>query len=115
MKLLLALFLATAACSPLSQGEDSGDKRPTLLIVNSGFENLRVIDEFGRTLARVFRGDSACIVLLRDALQQFFVQQPYKTEAAPIFSPYGREGWRIEIGNTLVFDVLSLQPAERCK
>ena len=115
MKPLLLAFLL-AACSPLSQGEeDSRRKRPTLLIVNNGFENLQVIDEFGRTLARVFSGDSACIVLLRDALQQFYFVQPYKLEAAPVFSPYGRAGWRIEISNTLVFDVLSLQPAERCK
>ena len=116
MRLLALAFAFSVACSPLAQGEeDRRSKRPTLLIVNSGFENLQVIDEFGRTLARVFSGDSACIVLLRDALQQFYFVQPYKLEATPFFSPYGRAGWRIEISNTLVFDVLSLQPAERCE
>ena len=108
----LALFLTLcAACTPL---ERAADPRPTLLIINTGIENLRVFDEFGFTVARVYPGASACVTLKRNATQQLFFSQPYRIEPGPWFNPFSRPGWRVEIGNTLTYDVNRLEPAERC-
>jgi hypothetical protein len=111
--LLLALLVAAIACASFAVRHE--DSRPTLLILNKGMENLRVSDEYGRTLARIFAGDRACITLDRDARQQLFFEQPYKRVAGPAFNPFARAGWKVEIANMLMQDVLSLVPAERCR
>lgn len=108
-KLLAVLFLCACGGGIYHSGY------PTLLVVNRGFEDLRVTDEYGFTLARVYSGDSACVKLTRDIMQQLIFSQPYKTpELTPRFSPFTYDGWRIEIHNTLAQGVLSLGPAERC-
>ncbi len=121
-KKLLTLFGLAAVlaltCSPRRSIQESAPslrQRPTLLIINNGFENLRVTDEFDRLVVRVFSGETRCVTLRRDALQRLYFEQPYKLEEGPLFSPFSEAGWEVKIGNTLVYDVLSLKPAERCE
>ena len=109
---LLLLAAVVAACAPM---ERSGAPLPTLLIVNTGIENLRVFNEFGFTLARVFAGSRACITLRRNASQRLFFAQAAALEAGPFFNPFSRPGWKVEIGNTLTYDVNRLEPAGRCE
>jgi len=113
------LFLAVlCACAPSGGIRDPRpvrDTRPTLLIVNKGLESLRVIDEYGHIMRRVFPGESACIILMLDKTQQIFFDQPFELIAGPIFNPYSQVGWRMDIYNMLKHDMLSLMPAERCK
>jgi len=112
--LLAALF---AACTPLERGADSRPavRYPTLLIVNRGIDILVVSDESGFTLTRVYPGARACVTLKRNATQQLFFAQAAALEAGPFFNPFSRPGWKVEIGNTLTYDVNRLEPAERCK
>ena len=111
------LFVAVAfslACAPFERTRGIAAP-PTLLIVNSGMRSLRVSNEYGHLLARVFAGERACIRLMRDSPQQLFFELPFKRVAGPEFNPYSHNGWKIELGHVLEQDVLSLMPAERCK
>ena len=118
MKLLLLAAVFMIACAPgvsTVRVPSTGHLRPTLLIVNTGVDNLRVTNEYGHTLARVYAGERVCIELINDNRQRLHFKQPYKLVVGPEFSPYTNAGWVVEIGNSLVHDVFSLEPAERCK
>ena len=113
-RLLTLLFIAVlfVGCTPLQRGIY---ERPTLLIVNNGTRSVRVLNEHGFFLTKVFARESSCIVLTRDITQQIFFDHPYRLIPGPIFNPFNEEGWKIEVGNVVELDVVDLFPAERCK
>ncbi len=87
---------------------------PTLLIINQSLEPVRLYDG-SMLLANVYPGERRCIKLRRQTDVTFFLKQWSANELAPTINPVTSPGWEITVRNRLVFDVLSLQPAEACK
>ena len=112
IRLLALLSALSIACATLPRGSDT---RPTLLVVNNGTRSIRVLNEYGHFLGRVFARESTCIVLRRDTPQQIFFDHPYRLIPGPRFSPYDEVGWRVEVGDVVELDVVDLAPAKRCK
>lgn len=112
VRAFLLAALLSVACVPLERGSDP---RPTLLVVNNGTRSVRVVNEYGHFLGRVFARESKCIVLRRDSPQQIFFDHPYRLIPGPRFNPFDEVGWKIEVGDVVELDVVDLFPAERCK
>jgi len=87
---------------------------PTLLIINESMEPVRVYDGT-MLLANVYSRDEECVKLRRQGDITLSLKQWSANETAPTINAAASPGWRITVRNTLVFDVLSLQPAEACE
>ena len=87
----------------------------TLLVVNNSMSPVRVYDNNGYYVGRSYPGERACLTLKRDTARGFVFTQLGELVIGPDFSPFSHEGWSVILHNNLMFDVLSLQPAEPCK
>ena len=87
---------------------------PTILVENKSMEVLRVYDEFTR-LATIYPGETECIIMYRESVQNLRFHQLSADVWGPDFNPFSAPGWGVTIRNVLWMDVLSLQPADPCE
>lgn len=115
--LLLGLLWTCSTHLP-APGEATRRAYPTLLVINRGLESLAVYAEAVR-LGTVQPAARECIVL-RSLLtghqslrfKALAISQPYFTPEVDFTSA---DGWRIVVGTTPELDMMSLQPAPRCR
>lgn len=87
---------------------------PTLLIINNGIERFRVYGSHG-LLALVYPGQTKCVRIYGEGVRSLVIRSIRESETTPRLLPVAGEGWVIELGMNLVYDVLTLQPTSICE
>ncbi len=111
----LVVVAILAACAAVDSGVDYAPAFPTLLVINQSMEPVRIYDDMGIYMGKVYPGERNCMVFRRESVRTLVFRQMSQVLAGPFFNPFTAEGWSVTIRNTLWIDVDSLQPAEPCR